>query len=255
MYQLSVTDFNVLGTEVAFENGGKYPPIKIELDDGKKIEITGKIDRIDIGKLADGKYVRIIDYKSSAHNIDLNEVIAGLQIQLLTYMDAITHSEEDTIPAGILYFNLMEPIIKNNKNMSQEEIEEEIKKQFKMKGLVLADVNIVRKMDNTLEKGHSKVLPVYIDAKEEIGSKWSSVATKEEFEKMQRYIKSLIKQISKEILDGNIEIKPYYKLKNKKTPCEYCSYKSICRFNKTENEYEYIGNLSKDECINKMSEV
>ena len=60
---------------------------------------------MDIGKNEDGKYLRIIDYKSSAKDIDLNEVYAGLQIQLLTYMDAIC-KEEDLIPAGILYFSL-----------------------------------------------------------------------------------------------------------------------------------------------------
>ena len=34
----------------------------------------------------------------------------------------------------------------------------------------------------------------------------------------------------------------------KKTPCEYCKYKSICRFdeNTKNNEYKYISKLNKD---------
>lgn len=251
VYQLSISNFDILGNEMSFSNGGEYKPITLNLDDGRKIEITGKIDRVDIAKMSDGKYIRIIDYKSSAKNIELNQVVAGLQIQLLTYMDAITRAE-DVIPAGVLYFNLLEPFIKKDKNLTDEQIEEEIRKQFKMKGLVLADINIIKMMDNKLDKGYSNILPVYIDKDGNVSENRSSIATKEDFEKMQKYINRLIKQISKEILSGKIDIKPCYDMKTKNTPCSYCAYKSICKFNTNENEYEYISNLPKNECIEKM---
>lgn len=251
VYQLSVSNFEILGNEMSFSDGGEYPPITLSLEDGRKIEITGKIDRVDIAKMSNGKYIRIIDYKSSAKNIELNQVVAGLQIQLLTYMDAMTRAE-DVLPAGVLYFNLLEPFIKKDKNLTDEQIEEEIRKQFKMKGLVLADINIIKMMDNKLDKGYSNILPVYIDKEGSLSENRSSIASKEDFEKMQKYINRLIKQISKEILSGKIEIKPCYDSKTKNTPCAYCKYKSICKFNTNENEYEYIGNLSKDECMEKM---
>ena len=76
--------------------------------------LSGKIDRVDMADTEEGKYIRIIDYKSSAKDIDLNEVYAGLQIQLLTYMDAIC-KEEDLMPAGILYFSMLEQMIKDKK--------------------------------------------------------------------------------------------------------------------------------------------
>lgn len=253
VYQLSVSNFEILGNEMSFSNEGEYPPIVLDLEDGKKVEITGKIDRVDIAKTSEGKYIRIIDYKSSAKNIELNQVIAGLQIQLLTYMDSITRIE-DVLPAGVLYFNLMEPFIKKDRNLTDYEIEEEIKKQFKMKGIVISDINIIKMMDNKLEKGYSNILPVYIDKDGNVSKNWSSIATIEEFYKMQKYINKLIKQISKEILTGKIDIKPYYDSKTKNTPCSYCSYKSICKFNANQNEYEYIGNLSKDECMDKINE-
>ena len=41
------SDFEISGTEVEFTEKGKYKPIILELENGKKIEITGKIDRID----------------------------------------------------------------------------------------------------------------------------------------------------------------------------------------------------------------
>ena len=47
--------------------------------------------------------------------------------------------------------------------------------------------------------------------------------------KLQNYINKTIKEIANEIFKGNMELKPYYK--NKRTPCEYCSYKLMCGFN------------------------
>ena len=243
--------FEVLGTEVEFGEKGKYKPIRLTLEDGKRIEIIGKIDRIDTAQSEDGRYLRIIDYKSSAKNIDLNEVYAGLQIQLLTYLDAAC-KEEDLMPAGVLYFSMLEQMIKADKRMEQEEIEEKIRANFKMKGLILADVNVVKLHDKKLEKGSSALVPAYIDKEGNLSEKKTSGVTAEQFEELQKYIYIVIKQISREILGGNIDLKPYYK--DKKTPCKYCDYKSICGFNMggCENSYNYIDKKSKEEILAKI---
>ena len=243
--------FEVLGTEVEFGEKGKYKPIRLTLEDGKRIEIIGKIDRIDTAQSEDGRYLRIIDYKSSAKNIDLNEVYAGLQIQLLTYLDAAC-KEEDLMPAGVLYFSMLEQMIKADKRMEQEEIEEKIRANFKMKGLILADVNVVKLHDKKLEKGSSALVPAYIDKEGNLSEKKTSGVTAEQFEELQKYMYIVIKQISKEILGGNIDLKPYYK--DKKTPCKYCDYKSVCGFNMggCENNYNYIDKKSKEEILAKI---
>ena len=243
--------FTVLGTELEFGEKGKYKPIRLTLDDGKKIEIIGKIDRIDTAQGEDGKYLRIIDYKSSVKNIDLNEVYAGLQIQLLTYLDAVCR-EEDLMPAGILYFSMLEQIIKADRRMEQEEIEEKIRANFRMKGLILADVKVVKLHDKNLEKGASNLVPAYIDKEGNLSDKKTSGVTAEQFQDLQKYMYIVIKQISKEILGGNIYLKPFYK--DKKTPCKYCDYKSICAFNMggCENKYNYIDKKSKEEILSKI---
>lgn len=243
--------FEVLGTEVEFGDKGKYKPIRLTLDDGKRIEIIGKIDRIDTAQGEDGKYLRIIDYKSSAKNIDLNEVYAGLQIQLLTYLDA-SCKEEDLMPAGVLYFSMLEQMIKSNKRMEQEEIEEKIRANFKMKGLILADVKVVKLHDKNLQNGSSALVPAYIGKDGELSEKKTSGVTAEQFKELQKYMYTVIKQISREILGGNIDLKPYYK--DKKTPCKYCDYKSICSFNMggCENSYNYIDKKSKEEILHKI---
>lgn len=247
---LKQSEFEVFGHELEFGGDGQYKPITVITEDGKKVEITGKIDRVDIMKNPDGTYVRIIDYKSSVKNIDLNQVFYGLQLQLLTYLNE-TCKVEDFIPAGVLYFNLINPTIGTDKNLTDEEVEEKIRQEFKMKGLILADVNIIKKMDTNIEnepKGISKIIPATIKKDGEISDRGTSAVTKEQFVYLQKYMEKIIKQISEEILQGNIEVKPYYNASTKKTPCEYCKYKSICRFdeNTKNNEYKYISKLNKD---------
>lgn len=248
---LVYSDFNVEGTEVEFDNGKEYKPIEITLGTGKRIEIRGKIDRVDIARTSDGNYLRIIDYKSSARNVDLNEVYAGISIQLLTYLDAICE-EKDLMPAGILYFNLIEKNV-NPKVKTEEAIEEEIRKQFKMKGLILADIEVMKMQDNNLKEGTtSKIIPAGISGKGAINKRDTNGVEQEEFEVLQKYIGKIIKEIGKEILQGKIDLKPTnYK---GKTPCRYCEYHAICGFDarNNKNKYEYIENLSKDDIIRKM---
>ncbi|MBR6034405.1 MAG: helicase-exonuclease AddAB subunit AddB [Clostridia bacterium] len=250
--QLKYSDFKINGTEIEFSDKSVYEPIRLELDTGEKIEVTGKIDRVDIAQDDSGKYLRIIDYKSSAKNIDLGEVVAGLQIQLLTYLDAATDIEK-AIPAGIFYFGLIDSIIESKKDKTDEEIEQELKKQFKLNGILLADVHVARMMDNKLERGSSNVIPAYIDKDGQLSLNRSSVVNEEQFKNLQKHTKKIIKQISKEILSGNIDIKPY-KSKNKRTTCEFCSYKSICTFSpeKKGNDYFRIKDMEKQEILEKI---
>lgn len=238
VYSLKYSDFSIFGNEIEFSNTGKFKTITLDVD-GRKVEITGKIDRADTALIGDRQYVRIIDYKSSSKDIDMNQVMFGLQIQLITYLDALC-DQTDFDPSGILYMGLIDNIVKNAKNLSDEEIENKIRSNFKMKGLILADISVIRTMDKKLQTGLSDIIPVYISKDGEISEKKSSVISKKNFDELQLQVKDIIKQISYEILKGKIDIKPYnYK---KKTGCDYCKYKTICMFNTNikDNEYNFV---------------
>ena len=241
---LKYSDYSILGHEIEFSRTGDYKPIELDVD-GKKIEIVGKIDRVDKAILSDTQYVRIIDYKSSYKDIDMNQVMAGLQIQLITYMDAMCEQSEYEA-SGMLYMGLIDNVVKNAKNLTEEQIESKIRANFKMKGLLLADVSVIKMMDNKLSTGASDIVPIYITKDGEISEKKSSVISKEDFKGLQIKVKEIIKEIAKEILTGKIDIKPYnYK---KKTGCDYCKYKTICMFNTNikGNEYNYISTFKEE---------
>lgn len=247
--QLRNSKFEVYDHELEFNEKSEFKPMKIDLPYGKQVIVTGKIDRVDVAKMANNTYVRIIDYKSSIKDVDLNQVVSGIQIQLLTYLNEISEQSKFD-PAGILYFNLLDSIVKADKNLSDEEIKQQLKKKFRMKGLVIADLDIVKLMDkNISNSSFSDSVPVYLDKDGNISASRSSVLDKEKFERLQKYTKHIISEISNEIFSGNIDIKPFYM--NKKTQCDYCEYKSICNFNPKfkGNNYKYISNLTKEEVL------
>lgn len=163
--------------------------------------------------------------------------------------------ENEAKPAGMFYFGLIDPVIKSSKGKSDEEIKEELKKKFRMNGMILADIDIIKKMDKTLDRGSSNSIPVYLDKDGNISKARSNAITKEEFTKLQETAEKVIKQISKEILEGNIDIRPAYYKKNKVDTCKYCEYKSICGFNPKVHEFLYIENKSKDEVLETLKGV
>ena len=244
------SSFNPIDYEAGFGYDEKYPPITIELDNGKKVYLQGRVDRIDEMQTPNGKYLRIIDYKSGSKDFKLKDVYYGLQIQLITYLDAICESQEQNgdmpiLPGGMLYFKIDDPILKVQERKSEEEIEIEIMKQLRMKGLLLADVKLIKEMDHEI-KGSSLILPASINKDETLG-KNSSVATAKQFSILRTYVRSLLKDLSTEILKGWVPIHP---TKSKEgTACKYCSYFSICQFDtaRKENTYRLLQDLDKGE--------
>lgn len=243
VYQVQNSDFEILANELEFTR-------KIG-----NVEIKGKIDRIDEYSTKSGKYIRIIDYKSSDKNIDLNELLSGTQIQLITYLDSALAEDEHSMPAGMLYFSLIDEVIEGARHKTDEDIKEDLRKKFRMNGIILADIDIIKKMDKTLEKGASKNIPVYIDKDGNISKSRSSTITKEQFTNLQKTAEKVINQIAKEILEGNIDIKPAYYKKNKVDACKYCEYKSICGFNPKVHKFAYIENKPKDEVLDELQKM
>jgi ATP-dependent helicase/nuclease subunit B len=246
------SSFEPIGYEISFGNKGGLPPINIELPTGEVIKLTGRIDRVDAFKTGDETYIRIIDYKSGSKDFSLSNVYYGMQIQLIAYLGALwkeSDTTEDTktaiIPGGILYFKIDDPIIKGNRELTEEEIEKAVMKELKMNGLLLADVKILKEMDKTID-GNSLIIPARINKGDVLG-KNSSVATIEQFNILREYIKKLLENLGEEMLKGDISITPY---KNKKlTSCQYCSYTSICQFDPVlrDNKYRVIMDKSDDE--------
>lgn len=243
--------FIPLGYEIRFGDGGVFPAIEIDLENGEKLYLEGRIDRVDILDDNNASYVKVIDYKSGEKKFSLSDVYYGISLQLLIYLKAVIagkaeHEKHEVKPAGILYFKIDDPLVDTEEKVI-ENIEKQISKELKMKGLVLKDVNIVREMDCNIQ-GHSSIIPAGIN-KDNGFYHNSSVMEEEDFIALISHVENLVKQIGNEIVQGRIKIEPLKTDKNEK--CNYCKFKSVCQFDQMfeDNNFRNVRDLKDNEVI------
>nr|WP_279326011.1 helicase-exonuclease AddAB subunit AddB [Bacillus sp. FJAT-47783] len=248
-----MSGFAPVEIELGFGKSQQLPPFRFTLQNGCTMEVIGRIDRVDKAESSQGTLLRIIDFKSSDKVLDLTEVYYGLALQMLTYLDiVISHSQEwlgvKATPAGVLYFHIHDPFIQTSGQVTDDVIEEEIFKSFKMNGLLLGEEEAVKLMDRTLEHGRSNIVAAGIKKTGGFYS-YSSIASEQEFDVLRHHIRKEFIRIGSEITDGTVSISPY-KLKDKK-PCTYCSFKTICQFDESleKNEYRTLKNMKAQEVL------
>ncbi|MBE7022737.1 MAG: hypothetical protein E7414_05945, partial [Ruminococcaceae bacterium] len=214
--------------EVAFSENGELPPVTVPLPNGDSVVLTGRIDRIDILRQNASLYIKIIDYKTGNKSFRLSDVYNRLSLQLAVYLIAVTEggqkqSDAPLLPAGMFYFRLVDKAV----SAAAANPEEALLKQFKMSGLVLKDIDIIRAMDTGLQ-GVSSILPAGINKDGSFSKKDGSYATMEQFTQLKKHVYNTVKALGREILDGNVSVYPCGK--REALPCRYCRYHSICAF-------------------------
>ncbi len=209
----------------------------IKLDNDSILQINGVIDRVDICEKDDKVYVSIVDYKSSKKDFDVNDFYNGLQLQLPIYMKIVLelvkeqYPNKEIIPTGMFYYGMSNNIVDAD---DRESAEAKIEKNLKLKGLVNEDSYVIDIFDST----KTTVLPLSVD-KENVIKKTDFMISSEQFLKLGKYADKKLKEYGNSITEGNVDISPVYN--NGYTPCKYCPYNSMCRFDCNNiSNYRYI---------------
>lgn len=256
----ALSAFRPVGLELSFGPNGLLPALSLELDQGRWMDIAGKIDRVDAAESSSGLLLRIMDYKSSAMKLKLEEVAHGLSLQMLTYLDVVvSHAPHwlgrDAKPAGVLYFHVQNPLLLTPNGMPKDEARDALFSKYRMQGLLLADGESVKLMDESLnQKTKSAVVPVEFK-KDGAFSARSQVADSSQWEVLRTSVRSQIRRIGKRIVDGDVAITPYRL--DRRSPCTYCDYRPVCHFdNQIEgNSYQSLSKSgSKEELWQRLSE-
>lgn len=246
-------DFTPSEFEVRFGRGGKFPPVQVELGNGQQIFLEGRIDRVDFWEDEDAIYARVIDYKTGNKKLEMSAVYYGLSLQLLVYLQAVLaarRNERRPIkPGGIFYFKIDDPIV-NLENITGS-VEKALARELRMRGLVLKDVSVALHMDRNI--GTSDVIPAALNREGEF-TKYSSVLAEPEFTALLQHVMELVRAMGLEIMQGKVAIEPFSK--DGKTACSYCSYWSICHFDRLlpDNNYRILKSVGEDEIITRILE-
>lgn len=238
--------FEPASYELGFGTHEILPPIVISMAKGGKLILRGKIDRIDLLKENGETYVKIIDYKSGNKTFHFQDIYYGLQLQLLLYLDAYLKLQEDTShpyhPGGVFYFRIADPTLTLTEEMTAEEISQKLYNQMQMSGLVLDKEEVICGMDASLfdEKtgkpiyGESSIIPLKYN-KNGSPSSASYLAKEEDYYLLMDFVVKQAAQIGEQMQNGVITPAPYRK--KDQTPCTYCKYQSICRYDYLERPH------------------
>lgn len=247
--QMRRSEFEIFSNEFGFGYGSD--PIEVDLPNGEKVYLIGRVDRIDKLDVDEKSYIRIIDYKTGSTKFDISKLYEGLQIQLLVYLDVLIKNsekilEKQALPGAMFYFKLDNPIIKSKKELTEYEIEKEILKNLKFDGLMIKDPKVAISMDISLEEGGASVIIPAGFKKDGEFDRYSKVITEKQFDILRDYVNRKVVDICTNMIDGNIALEPYEK--DKEYLYENSPYAHIFQFDTSipGNKYKQIskGNIT-----------
>ena len=243
--ELKQSDFDVADCELKI--GGDIPAYTLKLPTGQNIAVCGSVDRVDVMKTDNDTFLRIIDYKTGPKTFRLSDVLFGLNLQMLLYLCSIRENGSqrygEITPAGILYMPAVVPNI-NADGMDAEAIEKEIDSDFKMNGLLLDDVRVIKGMDKTES---AKYIPVKI--KDGSNKSSDSLATLEQMGKLFRRLNDTVTDMGEKLFAGDVAAVP---LKGSADACMYCPFDSVCGYRR--GEPVNVFKMSADEVFEKLDE-
>lgn len=186
-------------TPAAFEQtiGGNsandLPEISFSLQNGSRVTLHGKVDRIDLweheGKIA----VRVVDYKAGEHQFSWDEVRSGEDLQLVLYLfAALAADPEHRIPSGAEFLYA-----------KQENGRTDIARS----GFLLDDDAVAGATDSTPNSRYSKNL---------------ERCSQEEIKQLMQEMQSAVCAVAERILTGEAQKTPSEKA------CRFCPISDYC---------------------------
>lgn len=217
--EFSMSLFRPVDMELGIgDKGGNEEPIstyELDLPDGGKLRLHGSVDRVDTYTDEEGKtFIKIVDYKTGGKKFSLNDVLCGINLQMLLYLFAIQKGGKDyygdnLVPAGIYYYQAKKSTINYSGRGN---------------GLFLDDEKILNAMEDGLG---GKYLPITYK-KDGSFKEADFLLTAEQLGKLNHKLDTIIIDMAEELHKGTIPALPYGN--NEQTqPCKFCDYRAVCK--------------------------
>ena len=263
--ELRASDFRPIDHELDFSLRGDLPPVQVREGD-TEVTLSGKVDRVD-GYIRDGKlHIRVMDYKSGKKAFSLSDIWYGLNMQLLIYLFALqdkgleryklrlTEELDEIVPAGVLYVPARDVLPDTERAATDETLDAMRESALRRSGLLTEDMDVLEAMEHGL-RGKGRFIPVSVkypkptkknpDSAGELQLKQSSVADLARFGKLARHTRKRLLEIGQELRSGTVEAHPSEH--GGRRYCEWCEFRSACRFDETMGDKTQIFKKLKDE--------
>jgi ATP-dependent helicase/nuclease subunit B len=228
---------------------GKY---EIALPDKRLLSLNGKIDRLDIAELDGKKVAAVFDYKRRGMSFSWSKFYYGLNMQLPIYILAVRNAtgSETKNAVGAFYM----PVETAIGHAALDELSQKAENfEYKAKGILNGE--FFQQLDASANSGWGKFYNFRISSKDgQYGDYGKSGALRpNDFEKVLEFTGKKIVELVGEILSGKIQVSPYRL--GTMSPCGYCKYKPVCRFDWQINDYNSLEPLRKLQVLEKIGMV
>jgi len=240
-------EFNPHLVELGFGAGEKsLPAWEINLDERHRLAFRGIIDRVDLFHMPETEEALavIMDYKSSAKQLDAILLAHGLQLQLLAYLaflrqlpaPEILFGAKRLIPAGVFFVNLRGNFGGGKtRNEVLDNLRDSRQAAFQHSGRF--DFTALARLDNHNEKtGTQFNYRLKADGQPHGASR--EILSRENFSELLNKVEQHLSRMGKEIFSGAVKIDPYQK--GKVRACDQCDYAQICRIDSWSHEYRVL---------------
>ena len=213
----------------------RIPPVELTDGQGHTVRIVGAVDRLDVMKLGDTAYLRVVDYKTGTKKFDLREVWYGLDCQMLMYLFTLERNADALRPllgdraaeqvraAGVEYL-WADPSPATQPRPDADA--DTAAKTYPMEGLLLDEESVYRAMDTA---GSGEFSPLaYKNGKVYYASAKKSLAGADKLARIRDHLDGLLRRMAENLYAGRIAAEPLCP-GGSRTPCDWCDYRAVCR--------------------------
>ncbi len=248
--QIAAGSFRPVQTEVRFAEHALFPPIRLQLEDGRAAVISGTIDRLDAARDENGEtYVAVVDYKTGSQELNYAGILAGIQLQLPLYLMAVENIKQspavqaalgihDVDVAGMFY----QPV----KLPKPDEDPGKVLQSMRLNGLVIEKEEAIRSLEHSLGRT-SKVVKGISGGS--AGARGDALISPGGLNRLMEYTKRRATDTLALALAGETAAAPL--ALGTYDACSGCAYKSVCRFdlNLPGCKHRYGKNVKQDEFL------
>jgi ATP-dependent helicase/nuclease subunit B len=240
--------FEPAAAELRFAADGDIPPWRLELEDGRALVFEGSVDRVDLAHRSDGTaFCVVLDFKSSARDIDAQKLHNGIQIQLPAYLSVLRHlqSPEQTFgaaslaPAGLFYVSLRgNREREDNRQSAMGDPDAARRACYQHCGRF--DETALPMLDAF---GESDQFDYTLNQDGTINRRSKDPMTSANFLALLDGVETRLREFGKRIFSGEATVAPYRK--NAETACKFCDYRPVCRIDPWTHRYRALERLPK----------
>ena len=231
--------------ELKFGEGGLLPPVRVDAGSGPAT-VCGAVDRVDLARIGDQTYFRVVDYKTGYKDFDYTDLLERRGLQMLIYMFAVEQYGSVRYggrvrPAGVLYIPAHDDLLRFSARPQDDgkTRQDRIKSHWRQ-GLLLDNESVLQAMGPEGGTAES-LLPYRVNTK----SARCDLMDGGQLNALRRYVDAALQSVTDEIRSGSVDPNPY--IRGDRGPCNWCPYASVCHLDLHEDAKRSLSYTGADE--------